>query len=271
MNESGIYLITSKIKPYRCYIGSASNFTKRWRCHLSSLKRNKHHSRKLQNHFNKYKIEDLSFSIIEECSVNNLIIREQFYIDSYNPYFNICPLAGRTSGVIKTLETCRKISDAKKGKCSPRKGQKQSQATKDKLRILNTGKIMSEEIKNKISKSLIGRVFTKDHCNKISEGSKGKAKTAQHIENNRLAQPFLGKKKGPMSDENKKKVSEARKGKPHPHKGWPQSEYSKKKSIESHKGQIPWNKGKKTNQKAWNKGLTKEEQLNYRNMLCVSV
>lgn len=271
MNESGIYLIVSKIKPYRCYIGSASNFTKRWRCHISSLKRNKHHSRKLQNHFNKYSIEDLTFSIIEECSINNLIIREQFYIDSYNPYFNICPLAGRTSGVIKTPETCRKISEAKKGKSSSRKGQNLSQITKDKLRVLNIGKVMSEETKIKIRNSLKGRSFTKEHCDKISKGSKGKAKTLQHIQNNRLAQPFLGKKKGPMSNESKKKVSESRLGKPHPHKGHKCSEEAKGKSRLSHKGQIPWNKGKKTNQLVWNKGLTKEEQDNYKKKICVSV
>lgn len=271
MINSGIYLINSKIKPYRCYIGSASNFINRWRCHVSNLKRNKHHSRKLQNHFNKYGIEDLLFSIIEECPINELIIKEQYFIDSYNPYFNICLIAGRTAGVKRTEETCKRISEAKKGKPSSRRGQEVTEETKNKLRIINTGKTISGETKKKISMALLNRVITEEHRNKISKSLKGKVKTLQHIENNRLAQPYLGKKKGIMSNENKIKISESRKGKLHPHKGHKMTLESKIKSSLSHKGQVPWNKGKKGTQIPWNKGLSKQDQVNYKNKLCVSV
>jgi GIY-YIG catalytic domain. len=64
MNTSGIYKIESKLKPERIYIGSAINIGQRWRVHLSDLRKQKHHSKKLQNHYNKYGEVDLSFSIL---------------------------------------------------------------------------------------------------------------------------------------------------------------------------------------------------------------
>jgi GIY-YIG catalytic domain len=51
-NQSGIYMIQSKIKPTYFYIGSAVNLTSRWHVHLWNLQRNSHHSVKLQNHVN---------------------------------------------------------------------------------------------------------------------------------------------------------------------------------------------------------------------------
>jgi hypothetical protein len=54
MNISGIYKIQSIINPERVYIGSAISIRNRWCTHKSELKGNKHHSPKLQNHYNKY-------------------------------------------------------------------------------------------------------------------------------------------------------------------------------------------------------------------------
>ena len=50
-----------------------------------------------------------------------------------------------------------------------------------------------------------------------------------------------------MSEESRRKNSEA-------HKGKPQTDEAKKKNSEAHKGKTPWNKGKTGVQVAWNKG-----------------
>jgi group I intron endonuclease len=99
MRNSGIYKIQSIIKPDRFYIGSAVNLHHRWICHLSDLRKGKHHSGKLQNHFNKYGEADLVFIIIEPCLPEFLIIREQFYINELKPWFNVCPTAGSMLGL----------------------------------------------------------------------------------------------------------------------------------------------------------------------------
>jgi len=96
----GIYQIQSKIRSGRKYIGSAINIKQRWCLHLSQLKRQKHHSIKLQRHFNKYGDADLQFSILVCCEKEDLIKHEQFFIDGHLPYFNICKTAGNMAGHI---------------------------------------------------------------------------------------------------------------------------------------------------------------------------
>jgi group I intron endonuclease len=44
-------------------------------------------------------MDDLIFSIIEYCPKDKLIEREQYWIDTLKPEFNICKIAGFTLGV----------------------------------------------------------------------------------------------------------------------------------------------------------------------------
>lgn len=81
--KSGIYKIT--INDYYIYIGQSVDIKCRWSNHLSKLKQNKHHNKKLQNVFNKYS-DSIKFQIIEECSVDELDEREIFYIQQFKSY-----------------------------------------------------------------------------------------------------------------------------------------------------------------------------------------
>jgi len=75
------------IQNKKVYIGSSTNTYKRWNTHKCLLRKNKHHSTKLQRAWNKYGEENFSFSIIENFEdVNNLINREQYFIDLYDAY-----------------------------------------------------------------------------------------------------------------------------------------------------------------------------------------
>lgn len=111
MKITGIYKIISKIHPNRIYIGSAVNIRKRWTNHLHKLRNNIHHSPKLQNHFNKYGEDDLNIEILEECVIDEKFVREQYYIDLYNPWFNVCKIAGSTCGRIVSEETKIKLKN----------------------------------------------------------------------------------------------------------------------------------------------------------------
>lgn len=113
MKLSCIYKIQSIIKPERCYIGSAICSPKRWNLHLHKLRTNKHENSKLQNHYNKYGESDLQFSILVGCDKEDLIKQEQFFIDIYNPYFNICKKAGSSLGLIRSEETKIKLRKPK--------------------------------------------------------------------------------------------------------------------------------------------------------------
>jgi group I intron endonuclease len=196
---TGIYKIQSKIKPNRIYIGSSIDIKKRWGEHIFYLKNNKHHSNKLQNHYNKYGIDDLVFSIIVGCDKETLIAYEQFYIDALNPWFNIAIKAGSSLGNKNCLgkknalgyrhtpEALKKISEAGKGKNTWSKGVKFSDEHKRKIseglkgHQNALGYKHTIETKIKIGKASIGNAYAlgKKHSNeskhKMSIKSKGKA------------------------------------------------------------------------------------------------
>lgn len=85
---SGIYCITNIINN-KCYIGSSCNISVRFRLHKSSLKRNKHHSIKLQNAWNKYGESSFKIEILVKCPLEYLKKAEQKCILVFKPEYNI--------------------------------------------------------------------------------------------------------------------------------------------------------------------------------------
>ena len=80
----GIYKITNKING-KSYVGQSTDIERRWR---------EHHYRYWNNDnviymaFRKYGIENFDFSIIEECSTQELNSREEYWINYYDSYYN---------------------------------------------------------------------------------------------------------------------------------------------------------------------------------------
>jgi group I intron endonuclease len=86
--ESGIYLIKNIVNN-KIYIGSAKDINRRWVQHKSSLRLQTHHSKKLQNGFNKYGVDAFVYSIVELCSEDAMMIKEQYWIDLLTPWYNV--------------------------------------------------------------------------------------------------------------------------------------------------------------------------------------
>lgn len=80
----GIYRILN-IKNNKMYIGSSENLNKRRINHFGLLKRNKHHSIHLQRAWNRTKNpkEIFKFEILEYCNKENLLERENYYLNYY--------------------------------------------------------------------------------------------------------------------------------------------------------------------------------------------
>jgi group I intron endonuclease len=115
MSDSGIYQITNTINGKR-YIGSSVDFQKRWTLHARRLDKNIHHCHHLQAAWNKYGADCFEFAIIERCEKCELLTREQYYLDTLKPEYNISPTAGSRLGVKERQET----RDKKSGKRGPR-------------------------------------------------------------------------------------------------------------------------------------------------------
>lgn len=181
-NGSGIYRIVD-LKG-RVYVGSAVDLNRRCNRHFATLKRGTHYNKKLLNVFSKYGESSLTFEIIEYCEIENLLCREQFYIDTLKPFFNNCLVAGSPLGIKHSDETKRKQSEKRVGV-----------------------KIHSDEFKNRVSESNKNRVWTDEMKLKMSESKKGKKLSEEH----KLAIGlfFKGKK---LSEGHKRKIGEKSKG-----------------------------------------------------------
>ena len=198
-SNTGVYMFQSISIPERVYIGSATDISVRLKDHLNLLRNNKHHSPKLQHHYNKYGEDDLEFSIIE-CGEylceQHLLAREQGWFIPYEygdtelPYFNICKIAGSRKGHKASIETRMKMSKSRIGNTNS-KGHVTSDETKEKIKqglakrdpsyreklsIAATGRKHTDEAKKKISDANKGRTFSKETLKRMSESAKKREK-----------------------------------------------------------------------------------------------
>ena len=165
MKFIGIYQIQSKAKPERIYIGSAANINNRWRQHLHYLRKGDHHSIKLQRHYHKYGEIDLQFSILLGCDKFDLIKIEQYFIDSYNPYFNSAMIAGSQLGLKRSAKSKDKMRNSAMGNQNA-KGSKRTPWNKGLKGIYSeaTLRLMRDK---KLNKKL-----PKEHCAKLKISAK---------------------------------------------------------------------------------------------------
>lgn len=94
LTSSGVYFILC-LATGKAYIGSTSEFRRRWREHRTELLRNKHSNAKLQNAWNKYGSEQFCWGVLE--FTDDLLAAEQAWLDEFQTYkvgFNLCPVAG---------------------------------------------------------------------------------------------------------------------------------------------------------------------------------
>jgi group I intron endonuclease len=203
----GIYKIVSITNPQKFYVGSTIDFYNRKRRHISCLQKGKHHSPILQNHANKYGVNDFDYYMIEVfdfISKEHLIGREQYYIDTLLPCLNAKKIADSCVGLKRSEEAKVNIGLASKGHIMP-------EHVKQLLISINTGSHHTKEAKEKIRKGHLGKkkpyMTERNKGNTFGRGNKGKPS------------PFKGKKKKPTGVV-------------------PRSAFKK--------GQEPWNKGKKT-------------------------
>lgn len=170
-NKSGIYTITSPSG--KQYVGSAVDFDRRWRLHLRQLRNGIHHSHVLQMAFKKYGESGLRFSVLLICQKENLLMHEQLAIDTLDPAYNICRIAGSSLGVKRRAETRAKVSLANKGEKHRCWGKPHSEEMRAKLSASNTGVRRSKETCERVSASKRGVPLSQAHRAAISAGITG--------------------------------------------------------------------------------------------------
>ena len=154
-NKSGVYRSVHK-DTGKSYIGSSSMLNDRFRryfnyIYLSSSKRG---ASLISKALLKYGYAGFRLEILEYCPVSILLAREQFYLDKFNPEYNILKIAGSNLGY------------------------KHSEASLKLMSIASKSTNESEEFIKLKRDNMIGRKLTKAHI----EGK---------VKNNQFRQPVI--------------------------------------------------------------------------------
>jgi len=132
--KAGVYMWTN-LKNGNTYIGSSVNLSPRLLKYLNenALRKNK---MLISLAIIKHSIENFSLYILEYCSSKDVIEREQYYLDTYKPIYNILKTAGSSLGYVHNETSLSKMSlrVVSKATLNKMKQRKQSEQTKDKIR-----------------------------------------------------------------------------------------------------------------------------------------
>jgi group I intron endonuclease len=197
---SGIYQILNKVNGKR-YIGSSVNLRKRENAHLWHLKKDLHFNKHLQRAWSLYGVKAFTFEVLEYVSdIELLISREQHYIDTLKPEYNLLPTAGSMSGFKHSEESRQKIS---KIQLARYKDPKEREKTKE----IHLGAKRSDETRQRISEAATLRFSDPKEREKIKKAKLGKKPTEKTLQN--MSKSQMGRK---HNEETKQKISEAQQG-----------------------------------------------------------
>ena len=146
-------------------MGSSENLGRRFAEYFNINFLEKNNSMYISRALLKYGYSNFSLTIIEYCDPEKCIVREEYYIKSLAPEYNIIlvpslpPMSGREHsdetkqkisdalkgeknhffGKTHSYETLKKMSEAKLGEKHPRFGKNHSEETLKKMSIAQTG------------------------------------------------------------------------------------------------------------------------------------
>jgi group I intron endonuclease len=214
----GIYALRNKIFSEKYYVGKSIDIHGRWNHYYKTLHCKK--QQKIYNALMKYGYDGFDKIILEECDKSVINEREVYWIKYYNCVENGYNLKYGGQG------------------CGSFAGKKHTESAKEKLRMANLGKKLSDETKAKMSATRKGKKrkpFSDEWKNNIANGAKNRIVS----EETRKKLSDCHKKRiwGPMSGEQKAKISAKLRGR-----------RQSSETIAKRKATIMANKLKKLNQ-----------------------
>jgi hypothetical protein len=108
-NKIGIYRWINNLNG-KTYVGSSNNLSVRFYTYYS-LRSLAKSNRPMERALLKYGFSNFSLEILEYCNLDNLLEREQYYLDNLKPDYNIVETAGSTLGYKHTEDSIKKMRD----------------------------------------------------------------------------------------------------------------------------------------------------------------
>ena len=137
-NESGVYRWVNTLNN-NTYVGSGLSLSKRVGNYYNKSELNRN-PRPIHAALLKYGYENFNLEILEYCKADELIVREQYYLDLLIPEYNVLTRAYSLLGFKHSPENIAKF-----------KLKKISQEHKDILSLTHLGKVVSQETRDKLS------------------------------------------------------------------------------------------------------------------------
>ena len=172
--KSGVYKWTN-LDNGKFYVGSSVNLSIRlaqyYNINILTKYRSLIHKALLKYGYSKFKLE-----ILEYCQRKDVIKREQHYIDTLKPEYNILQVAGSSLGHTHTAETIEKMRIKATGRkhttktLAKMRTRTHSEATKNKIKNI----LQTEEIREKMANAALKRTGVK-----VSKETRRKMKFAQ--------------------------------------------------------------------------------------------
>jgi len=154
--KSGVYLWYNKVNGKK-YIGSSVNLHKRFLQYYNTNHLLTYSNMNVCDALLKYGYSNFSLFIIEYCEPQNCLVREQYYLDTLLPEYNILQKAGSSLGYKHTDEAKALISAANKGKVRTPEQIANFVASVTGRESPMTGKMHSESTRKKMSEAKQGK------------------------------------------------------------------------------------------------------------------
>lgn len=172
---SVIYSFANRVNG-KIYVGQATDKDKRFKEHTKCLNGFYHCNLYLQRSWIKYGPEAFEFKVLEECSIESLNEREQYWIDTLDCVqpkgYNIAPVAGSMLNYKHTVEARANMSKAHIGK-RPTKETKLKMSISKIGNTINVGRSQKLQIES-MRLATKGKPKSAEHKAKIAAGNSGK-------------------------------------------------------------------------------------------------
>jgi group I intron endonuclease len=218
----GIYVIVN-MTTGQAYRGRSTTIEFRFECHIDSLRKRIHINPRLQRSWNKYGEEAFVFAICEECDLEDIVEREQWYLDNeirwgwdynINPRAESPPRFGDQSPE-RQEEIRKKHSDSHKGKKRPPISEEHRRRISEAIK--RSGKRpprfdeLPIEVQERKRQAGRARIMSEETRRKIGEAGKGRKNPHSEETRRKMKEAWQrrGKTLPPRLEETKQRISES--------------------------------------------------------------
>lgn len=188
-NKAGIYRWVNKVNG-NTYIGSSVNLARRFRVYYDfsflsvriANSKSRIYSAILKHGYSNFQLE-----ILEYCTKENAISREQYYIDLYKPEYNLNSTAGSRLGSIYSKESRLKMSKSALGRKHTEQSKNLLSLANKGINNPNFGKTHSKETKALISLARLGKNFLSESAREKMSESTGTALRVLDLKTNEIS------------------------------------------------------------------------------------